>query len=458
MAVADRRSSAITWLLEPLNTLASPLRSGLVVALVALILATSVHLLRGTQSPFLTPDANQYVHLAKGEISEIRQPFASRPFAPLMVRGLASILHTSVEKGFFIVGLGSLALTLLVIFGLAARSAAPRWFLFAMAALPFWPTLLHGYVLPDIWYAAMLCCLLLCMVADKPLLAALMFFPLMLSRESTSLTLLCVLVVGWRWLRLGNRIIAVAATLAAALLVRHLSTGAGSNPENLPEPIYLAAKIPWNLARTLGISPWSNLYPFLCNPPAWQHALRIGPLRSIGVCGLSDISPLQAVFALFTVFGLLTPLFFFVWRRRSPIAPGDVLTRFCLLYGGLSFLLAPMLGTAFQRLFGYAWPLFLVALPRLFPDPIGPAKDRNRGIWALLAVAALLTLQVGLAAIGLEPASVAEDAAAAILEALGIALLISILRSLPRSSSSPGGAFRRGKIETGKSPEQADFS
>lgn len=40
--------------------------------------------------------------------------------------------------------------------------------------------------------------------------------------------------------------------------------------------------------------------------------------------------------------------------------------RFTILYGGISLLLAPVLGTWFGRLLGYAWPLFFVALPMLF--------------------------------------------------------------------------------------------
>jgi hypothetical protein len=41
------------------------------------------------------------------------------------------------------------------------------------------------------------------------------------------------------------------------------------------------------------------------------------------------------------------------------------LLRFALVYGGISFLMAPLLGESIMRLFDYAWPLFFVGLPQL---------------------------------------------------------------------------------------------
>ena len=49
----------------------------------------------------------------------------------------------------------------------------------------------------------------------------------------------------------------------------------------------------------------------------------------------------------------------------APSSTPNLLLPFALLYGSLSFLLAPVLGELFARLFAYSWPLFLVALPIL---------------------------------------------------------------------------------------------
>ena len=53
--------------------------------------------------------------------------------------------------------------------------------------------------------------------------------------------------------------------------------------------------------------------------------------------------------------------------------------RFALVYGSLSYLLAPLLGAGFVHLMQYAWPLFLVALPQLFNElPGTPSTPSQR--------------------------------------------------------------------------------
>lgn len=65
-------------------------------------------------------------------------------------------------------------------------------------------------------------------------------------------------------------------------------------------------------------------------------------------------------------FGLFPLLLVYIWRHDRLCFNGrNILARFCLLYGTLSFLLAPMLGASVPRLFSYSWPLFLVLVPIL---------------------------------------------------------------------------------------------
>ena len=389
-----KKDSVVRWLCRPLQTLPAGQRGALTVAMTLLTAGGSALLARTMERPFHIPDAQQYLYMAAGEISEVPQPFASRPLAPLLAREIGRVLHVDVRLGFLLLASVSLLFTLGVVFSLAMRSAAPRWFLLAMAAVPFWPQLLHGMALPDVWYAAVLSCLLLCLAADRPYWAALTMFPLMLSRESTSLTLACLLLVGWRRLRWWGSLLAVGAAAAGAAVVHVLSAGAVGNPEHLPQSVYMLGKVPWNLARTFGIQPWSNLYSSLCNPPLWRVPMPIGPLRAVGFCGLSNTGPVEAFVALATTFGLLPMLFVRVWRRRDPIAPGDLLLRFCLLYGIVSLVIAPMLGTWYLRLFGYAWPLFLVAMPRLFSPRCESGQRTARESVTGLAIGAMLVVQL----------------------------------------------------------------
>ena len=138
----------------------------------------------------------------------------------------------------------------------------------------------------------------------------------------------------------------------------------------------MTAKLPWNLLRTVGVVPWSNLYPFLCAAPRWQHALALGPLHSVGYCSVSPLAPLQAAMALATTFGLLPPLFVLVWRHRDRTKSMGLLARFCLVYGGISFVLAPLLGTWYTRTAG----LRMAAADSRFADAVR-GNFGNPGDW-----------------------------------------------------------------------------
>ena len=196
-----------------------------------------------------------------------------------------------------------------------------------------------------------------------------MMFPLMVSRESTSLVLVCFLIACWGALRWSDRVVAVISAVAGAAVVSRLAKDAQTNVEHLPQSVYMLAKVPWNfLHNILGVVPWSNVYPKLCTVPAWSMTLHAGPVRAVGVCGFSGHSWELIAQAMLTSFGLLPLLVAYLWWRRDRLAKRSLLLRFALLYGTVSLVLAPLLGIWMVHLIGYAWPLFLVALPLLFDE------------------------------------------------------------------------------------------
>ena len=311
-----------------------------------------------------------------------------------MVRWTAALLHVSIEHAFVAQGVLSLLVLAGFVFFCAARRGTPGWLLVAMVIVPFWPQVFHGLALPDLWYAALLAIFLLFLQRERWLAAACMMLPLMLSRESTSLTLLCFLLAGWRELRWLGWITAVAATGLGAFITSRLAAGSSGNTEHLPGFLYVLLKIPWNLSRLLGISPWSNANQDLCTVPSWQIPLHIAHVTAVGVCGFDSLAPLLAIFALTTTFGLLPLLMFLLWRQPTAKRRRSLLLRFALLYGGVSFVLAPMIGISYPRLLGYAWPLLLVALPLLAQEHgQSVAVQRSRPQWTVFAVAANLTLR-----------------------------------------------------------------
>jgi hypothetical protein len=336
-----------------------------VTATSALTIARALHM-----GPiFQQSDVAYYLQMARGDIHSEMQPFASRQLGPAVVRLLAWILHWPVERAFILQGVVSLLFILSVVYFLITRSGAPRWVLVAIAIVPFWPQLFIGLALPDLWYSALLAVFLLLVAQRRYLAAACMMFPLMVSRESTLLTVLCFLIAGWKPLRWPGRLLTLAAGCSGSLLVKHLTAQNPGNLEHLPSSLYMLAKVPWNfMLNILGVVPWSNVNTLECGVPAWQHSLQLGPVRAVGVCGVSSLMPLECLLALLTTFGLLPLLVVFVWRRRKKSGERSVLLQFCLLYGVISFLLAPVIGVWFSRLFGYSWPLFALALPLLFNE------------------------------------------------------------------------------------------
>ncbi len=328
---------------------------------------------------FHSPDSSHYLKIASGHTDQVMQPFASRQLGALTAAWLGRVLGIGVLGGFLVQAALSLTLALGVTCWLAACTEAPRWLLVALVLVPSWPVLAQYLVLPDLWYAALLSLLLVLLAKEQYLGAALMMLPLMLSRESTSLTLVCFLGAGWvrwqqrkRWVYAGT---AVGCAAVASVVVERLAAGSQMNKEHLPQAIYLVAKVPWNFVRNvIGIMPWSNVNTDLCKVPVWSMPVHLGSIHALGTCGFSVYQQLIAVEGTLTNFGLL-PLLVAVlwWRHRRWVGRGQsparsVLLRFALLYGGVCYVLAPVLGAGFVHLMQYAWPLFLVAVPLLLQE------------------------------------------------------------------------------------------
>lgn len=359
--------AAVRALNAPLRELPVPFRIAVGLAAIACCLLFVMHSIAGAESVFVAGDARYYLGIATGDYGQVMQPFASRQLGALVVAGLMRLLHKTVETGFLLEATASFIVMLVVTYYLALKTSAPRWLLFAIAFVPFWAFLLHDLVLPDLWYSALLVLMLWMLEGEHLLAAALMMFPLMLSRESTSLTLACFLIAAWKRSGWTEKVVAVVSTVAASALVKHLAARAQPNSEQLSPSLYMLAKVPWNLMNNvLGLAPWSNVNKQFCAVPRWSLPLHLGPVRAIGVCGFSVTGWVFLSEAVFSDFGLLPLLLGFLWWQGRNISKPNVMLRFSLIYGSASLVLAPLLGTWLTRLIGYAWPIFFVALPLLF--------------------------------------------------------------------------------------------
>lgn len=358
--------------------------------LLAAIITFSLTVLFTPHTFFIQSDAFNYLAIARGQAMLV-EPFASRQFAPTLARLIAFSFHLTVERSFILQGLLSLAVLAGVTFRLLYRASAPAWLLLVLIPLPFWKMIFTDLALPDLFYAALLALLFWAISRSSLISAAAMFLPLALTRETTLLVLVCFLAVGFRQTTRRACILALIFFMAGSMLVRYWTPEAAANREHLPKMAYMLAKMPWNFSRNiLGIIPWSNVYPLLCSTPTYSVPLEFGPVHAVGVCGFNKFAFFSVLHCSFDVFGILPVLGVFLFLRvKRPY--DNFLLLFSLIYGAVSFLLAPMLGVSLDRLFGYAWPLFLLAIPLLlerlsFEHVNRPEFFEQWSPWALVFV------------------------------------------------------------------------
>jgi len=332
-------------------------------------IAASIAILQNLLGPglsaiFTQPDASWYVNIADGDSSKTLQPFVWRQLAPLISRAIVFLFHVNATTAFFWQGVVSLV-ALLAVVAILLLPRAPRvFFLAAIAALPLWASLFFSLMLPDLLNATLLACLLLLLDRRHYLTASMMLFPMFLSRESTVLALLCLLAAGWKEFKLRDLGVAAMASLAGHWTVGALSAASLSNREQVSPLIYLVGKIPWNLALHIGLPLWSNKQPEYCAVPRGILPVHLGGMTSIGICPFQPYLTLNTLRIALGIFGLLPLLLIFLWRKGLPaVKTESPLMRFCLFYGIASFLLAPLIGAALERLFWYAWPLFVIYVP-----------------------------------------------------------------------------------------------
>lgn len=253
---------------------------------VFVVLTSAVAIIVGTSQGqvFTQSDASEYLAIARGETNVI-QPFASRQLGPLVVRVLSHVSHVSIYSGFLVEGLVSLVALTAITGLLLIEAGVPAALLAAVGGLAFWSGLYNGLVLPDLWYAAWIAVFLLMLRQNRVLVAALLLFPLYVSRESTILVLIILLIVAWKELGIAGRMLALAASVCGSLLVRDLDVHAATNREHVGALFYLIGKVPWNFMKNvIGRPMWNPLNQNNCASPEWRFTLRWGPIHNIGVC------------------------------------------------------------------------------------------------------------------------------------------------------------------------------
>jgi hypothetical protein len=304
--------------------------------------------------------------------------------------------------------------------------------------------------LPDLFYTLLLGVFILLLAYRRFILAALMLVVLFCARESTvvlGLVTAAVVAVAHRSASPrqapldgasldgaatepvrkgpgGAGIVAIflLATAAGMLLNHHVAAKAAGNIHQINPLVYLLAKAPYNfLQNIVGVRLWSNTYIMIKGDhpliqwalPPWmrQHS---GAITHVGINDFSLSFPADYVIAVLCSFGvLLTALIKELrdkvaaaggnitgrWRRYRAVVrgvavvlrPEPVAVRVAAVYGMISLLIVPILGSAVLRYVFYAWPAFWLWGAGFFQRQYLTAPGRNRPyLAALLAIHLIL--------------------------------------------------------------------
>ena len=360
-------------------------------AFAAVVVAPAIVLGFLHDDPYTRIDSEWYTLIAQGRTAEAMQPFSARQLAPLLARGLAALTHASLPHCFLAIGLAAIFTLACTVGWLLCRNSA-RWpAMAAVALLWFWPATFSNFMLPDTLSAALLALFLLALWKRNYFVASAMLLPMFVARESTILVLLCLLIACWRHLRTRLCLLAIAASLLGMAIVHALSAGVHGNREQLGPLAYMIGKVPWNFAaNVVAMRPWMPSLTNFCPVPRYTFHLPMGLHVSgsslVGLCGWDPAWQAHMLLLALCSFGLL-PLFtvYLLRFHRRQVWKDDAFTRFCVVYGVLSFLIAPLLGHTIERLFFYGWPVFLLAAP-ITASNVFSGKN-SRSFWiALFAI------------------------------------------------------------------------
>ena len=267
---------------------------------VVLALAAGVALFGIPYEP--VPDSGHYIHMAGGQMQLAPKPFANRILHPFVAQGLVQTTGCGVDLAFAMLAIAAFCLLVTAISCLTPESLSGVE-MAALLASPLLFNLFRNWYLPDLWHAAWLAFFLLALHRRWFVSSLAILFILQISRESTVLLALVVVllaVVQRRWKYAIGAGIAVALGI---LVVRHFTKSAQPNIHHMNDLAYLVAKVPANtLANLLGVIPWTDSYQqqmpeFYPGAPLWKmavpHGLPSGGIHEIGIYRIDPQQPLR---------------------------------------------------------------------------------------------------------------------------------------------------------------------
>jgi hypothetical protein len=352
-------------------------------------------------------EGTEYYAMAANSHATVHSYYAGRVLHPFVVGLVSRAVHIDLTNAFIVVSWLSMAIFLVALYFLWLRDTSYAALLLPLALTPQIIYAFRSYYYwPEVFYSALLGIFFL-VYRRRFWLSLPLLLALYVTRESTILLVLaCVLVAATnrRWIEAGAAAVTgfIGATYTGWLVRRALPSS-----HHVSMPVLYAGKIGYNFFRSfLGVLFWSdtNAATIGCTPvhtwtvPSW---IPLGAIHTVGYCGTNFWIPVFTVVLMSCVFGTL-PVFAWKLLRHSD---GWKLLRahpdlgVAAVYGALSFILAPLVGTATLRYAVLAWPLFLVCLS---PE-LGRLMNANARRGALMVACSTAAAWVPMLVMGWEP-------------------------------------------------------
>ncbi len=352
------------------------------VVLLAIFCAAIITVIHWPRLTTLSWEGTYYYALAQKGPQLVEKPYAGRFLHPLLARLISDVTSLDLNKSFYFLGLLSLLILCIAATWLLSRWTQAPWLIVPLLLTPATGQFVSSFYHHDLFYAALLALLFLILWKEKIwFLSFGILMALFLTRESTLLLSLCI--IGVAWIKNRRRIIipVVTASLLGLALASYVTRSSPANVHHMNDIVYLILKIPFNfLQNVFGTKIWLNTFVkvepplFTIELPKW---LPLGSVSAVGLCPWLPIFPLTTLFLFLTSFGIAPLLAWSGLRKFRHQIPRQTspLSLLLIIYGLISFLITPALGSSLARYIGYAWPAFWLAVPALTVRYYDPPRN-----------------------------------------------------------------------------------
>jgi hypothetical protein len=423
-------------------------RTSLITIGIALLISLG---LAAVFNPGLYPpydEGRDYVAVANFNYTNVSSYYGARVLHPLVVRVVADIAHRPVDALVFRwVSVASLmALFLFLAFYFVAECSLTPWLFLFLVATANVVDEYRNYYWHDLFHAA-LCVLFFLALRTNKWVSLPILLMLYMTRESTILLVAILALVAMlrrQWgFAFSVLLVGVAGMKATSMLMAH----AMPNKHGISMLTLDTLKLPFNFALNIcGLEFWTNTNAatldaprWVANVPGWLH---LGNIRQVGYSGFQAARPLRVLVLMCSAFGILpVPVIRAVARGVVRLLQIRFDCAIAFAYGGLMFVLAPLVGTLPSRYILYSWPIFWIFAVGLLDEAVTIIRRRIEFVSLSLVASwtpALVRLASGTKLVGRESLSAVTSGGLIISLAVLVAIYVRAWYLLEPSGRAAG--------------------